>query len=113
MVNEVVQLRGVSGRRFWVTLSVSLIDLDQQPHLLAVANDITELRELNDRLRYQASHDELTDRYNRREFDRRLAQAITQVDRGGPPAALMYADLDQLKLINDTRSEEHTSELQS
>src|SRR3546814_4743088 len=83
MVNEVVQLRGVSGRRFWVTLSVSLIDLDQQPHLLAVANDITELRELNDRLSYQASHDELTDLYNRREFERRL------------------------------RSEEHTSELQS
>lgn len=102
MVNEVVQLRGVSGRRFWVTLSVSLIDLDQQPHLLAVANDITELRELNDRLSYQASHDELTDLYNRREFERRLAQAITQVDRGGPPAALMYADLDQFKLINDT-----------
>src|SRR3546814_19036650 len=60
------------------------------------------LRELNDRLSYQASHDELTDLYNRREFERRLAQAITQVDRGGPPAALMYADLDQFKLINDT-----------
>jgi len=102
IVNEIVQLHGVSGRRIWVTLSVSLIDLDQQPHLLAVANDITELRELNDRLSYQASHDELTDLYNRREFERRLALAITQVDRGGPPAALMYADLDQFKLINDT-----------
>jgi len=102
LVNEVVQLQGVSGRRLWVTLSVSLIELDQQPHLIAVANDITELRELNDRLGYQASHDELTDLYNRREFERRLAQAITLVDRGGPPAALMYADLDQFKLINDT-----------
>ncbi len=102
IVNEVVQLKGVSGRRFWVTLSVSLIEIDQQPHLIAVANDITELRELNDRLSYQASHDELTDLYNRREFERRLALAITQVDRGGPPAALMYADLDQFKLINDT-----------
>lgn len=102
MVNEVVQLHGISGRRLWVTLSVSLIELDQQPHLLAVANDITTLRELNDRLSYQASHDELTDLYNRREFERRLALAITQVDRGGPPAALMYADLDQFKLINDT-----------
>src|SRR3546814_7098353 len=70
------------------------------------------LRELNDRLSYQASHDELTDLYNRREFERRLAQAITQVDRGGPPAALMYADLDQFKLINDTSGHAAGDQLQ-
>jgi len=102
MVNESVRLVAASGVAFWATLSVSLIELDHQPHLLAVANDISDLRELNERLAYQASHDELTNLYNRREFERRLTQVIARVDQGGPAAALMYTDLDQFKLINDT-----------
>lgn len=102
MVNESVQLVSHGGAKFWATLSVSLIEFDHRPHLLAVANDITDLRELNERLAYQASHDELTNLYNRREFERRLAATIVKVDRGGTAAALMYADLDQFKLINDT-----------
>ncbi len=102
MVTESVRFTTAGGVKFWVTLSVSLIDLDDRPHLLAVANDISDLRELNERLAYQASHDELTNLYNRREFERRLAAVITQVDQGGSSAALMYADLDQFKLINDT-----------
>lgn len=102
LVNESVRLVTGGGLKFWVTLSVSLIELDHRPHLLAVANDISDLRELNERLAYQASHDELTNLYNRREFERRLASVIAQVDQGGSSAALMYADLDQFKLINDT-----------
>ncbi|MBB5016119.1 bifunctional diguanylate cyclase/phosphodiesterase [Rehaibacterium terrae] len=100
--SQPLQLRGADGRPFWATVSVSVIELGGQPHLLVVANDITELRELNDRLSYQASHDALTDLYNRREFERRLEEAIAAVDAGGPSAALLYVDLDQFKLINDT-----------
>ena len=87
---------------FWATLSVSPIELDGSPHLLAVANDITELRDLNEMLAYQAAHDPLTGLYNRREFGRRLDAAIASVDAGGPPCALLYFDLDQFKIINDT-----------
>lgn len=102
MVNESVRMVTANGEKFWATLSVSLIELEHRPHLLAVANDISDLRELNERLAYQASHDELTSLYNRREFERRLAKTIAQVDQGGSSAALMYADLDQFKVINDT-----------
>ncbi|MBC7655779.1 MAG: EAL domain-containing protein, partial [Frankiaceae bacterium] len=72
------------------------------PHLLAVANDITELRDLNEMLFYQAAHDPLTGLYNRREFGRRLDAALERVDAGGPSSALLYFDLDQFKIINDT-----------
>ena len=44
----------------------------------------------------------LTNLYNRREFERRLDGAIDSLDAGGPPCALLYLDLDQFKLINDT-----------
>jgi diguanylate cyclase (GGDEF)-like protein len=70
--------------------------------LLLVASDISEQRQLTELLTYQASHDALTELYNRREFERRVERAIARVAAGGPPFALLYIDLDQFKLINDT-----------
>lgn len=102
LTGQNVRLRDARGESFWASLSVSRIDLGGEPHLLAVASDVSELRELNERLSYQASHDALTDLYNRREFERRLDVAIDEADRGGAVAALLYIDLDQFKLINDT-----------
>ncbi|MCX7043468.1 MAG: EAL domain-containing protein [Gammaproteobacteria bacterium] len=102
MRNIALRFAGEKFSPFWATLSVSRIDLDGSPHLLAVANDITELRDLNEMLFYQAAHDPLTGLYNRREFGRRLDAALERVDSGGPPSALLYFDLDQFKIINDT-----------
>ncbi|MFH1598651.1 MAG: EAL domain-containing protein [Pseudomonadota bacterium] len=102
IINESAQLHGPEQLPFWATLSVSNIDLGDEAHLLAVANDITELRVLSEELSYQAKHDSLTSLYNRREFERRLDAAITSLDAGGPAWALLYMDLDQFKLINDT-----------
>ena len=102
ILNESARLQVPGQESFWATLSVSRIMLGEQPHLLAVANDITELRVLSEELSYQASHDSLTSLYNRREFERRLIAAIAAQDAGAPPGALLYLDLDQFKLINDT-----------
>lgn len=100
--NLQTRMRAADGTGFWATLSLSRIDVDGQPHLLTVASDSTELRELTEQLRHQASHDTLTDLYNRREFGHRLDAAIARAGSGGPHAALIYLDLDQFKLINDT-----------
>ena len=97
-----IQCRGKGYPPFWATLSVSQIELDGHPHLLAVANDITELRDLNEMLSYQATHDSLTGLHNRREFGRRLDLVINRIDAGGPASALLYFDVDQFKIINDT-----------
>lgn len=102
ILSETALLRGANEAPFWSTLSVSTIRLGEVSHLLAVANDITELRVLSEELSYQASHDSLTGLYNRREFERRLDGAIAELDDGGPDWALLYMDLDQFKLINDT-----------
>jgi diguanylate cyclase (GGDEF)-like protein len=100
--NMTVRCSGPGHAPFWATVSVSPIELDERPHLLAVATDVTELRDLNEMLSYQASHDSLTGLANRREFGRRLDLAIERVNTGGPASALLYFDLDQFKIINDT-----------
>lgn len=95
-------LCSANGDRFWATLSITRVDLNGRSMLLMVASDISEQRQLTELLSYQASHDALTELYNRREFERRVERALASVAAGAPPAALLYIDLDQFKLINDT-----------
>ncbi len=70
-----------------------------------------ELREAENRrahkqaeqaIRHMAYHDALTDLVNRREFEHRLEQAITSAKERELEHALLYLDLDQFKIINDT-----------
>ena len=100
--NTEVVLHGVDGERFWASVSVSRVMLDARAQLLMVASDISEQRQLTEMLSYQASHDPLTALYNRREFERRIERALVAVAAGAPPGALLYIDLDQFKLLNDT-----------
>lgn len=88
--------------RFWASISISRVRLDGSDKLLMVATDITEQRELTELLGHQASHDALTELYNRREFERRLQHVLDGMRVGAPMAVLLYIDLDQFKLINDT-----------
>ncbi len=66
--------------------------------VLIVCEDVTEMVELTEKLEYEASHDPLTGLLNRREFDRRL----TAVAESDAQAAVLYIDVDQFKIINDT-----------
>jgi diguanylate cyclase (GGDEF)-like protein len=56
----------------------------------------------NRQLAYQASHDSLTGLINRREFECRVERAIQNAKAQASTHALLYLDLDQFKLINDT-----------
>lgn len=53
-------------------------------------------------LEYMAYHDSLTDLVNRREFERRLMRALEDTHNGDGDHVLLYLDLDQFKIINDT-----------
>jgi diguanylate cyclase (GGDEF)-like protein len=103
-----VELAGADGRRFWATLSLSRIDLEGEPHILAVASDITELRALTEQLRHQATHDSLTGLANRRLLDRELGAAV---DRAGTRPALVLLDLDRFREVNDTLGHDRGDEL--
>ena len=65
-------------------------------------HDVTELRGFARQLSYQATHDALTGLVNRREFERRLDDAIASARRGDSTHVLCYIDLDRFKTVNDT-----------
>ncbi len=84
--------------------SISPIEhADKSNHgYVIVFRDVGESRELARQLEHRATHDDLTGLYNRREFEIRLQAAIDQVQKTGCPSVLMFLDLDQFKIVNDT-----------
>jgi diguanylate cyclase (GGDEF)-like protein/PAS domain S-box-containing protein len=95
-------LVSLGGDRFWVSTSIARVRVGDEERMLMVASDISEQRQLTEMLSYQASHDNLTELYNRREFERHVRRSLQQAGVAGSRSALLYIDLDQFKLINDT-----------
>ncbi len=87
-----------------VEISVSPLRLDggDVAGVVMVLHDISELRGLTRQMTYQASHDALTGLVNRREFERRLQEALDSAQAGDVTHALAYLDLDRFKAVNDT-----------
>jgi diguanylate cyclase (GGDEF)-like protein/PAS domain S-box-containing protein len=98
-------LHGPDGRRCAVECAVAPIALPDGSvaGAVLVLHDVTEAKRLLRRLGFEASHDALTGLVNRREFEARLQRAIEHACQpGGAPCALLYLDLDQFKVVNDT-----------
>ncbi|MEC4020618.1 putative bifunctional diguanylate cyclase/phosphodiesterase [Streptomyces sp. H27-D2] len=91
------------GSALWTNLTVSLLrDAAGIPqYQLALMEDITERRLLNERLRYEATHDALTGLPNRTMFFERLDEALDP-DRGASHFGVCYLDLDGFKAVNDS-----------
>ena len=102
-LSVVKRYRRKDGKRIWGQVSVSLIAAgpDEVQYAVVQIQDITEARELSERLSYQATHDGLTDLVNRQEFERRLDRIIESQIEENSEHVLCYFDLDQFKVIND------------
>ena len=70
--------------------------------VVLVLHDVRREREYASQLSYQASHDALTGLINRREFEHRLSAALASARDLGRTHAMLYLDLDQFKIVNDT-----------
>jgi diguanylate cyclase (GGDEF)-like protein/PAS domain S-box-containing protein len=64
--------------------------------------DVTERKELEERLRHQAFHDGLTSLANRVLFNERLEHALIRAVRGDCPVTVLIIDLDDFKAVNDS-----------
>ncbi|MFL6709834.1 MAG: EAL domain-containing protein, partial [Massilia sp.] len=99
-------VRSRSGASFTVGYSCAPLhigDTGRPDGAVAIIHDVTESKILLDDLSHLASHDSLTGLLNRREFGLRLQRTLDRV-RNEPRhgAALLYMDLDQFKIVNDT-----------
>ncbi len=70
--------------------------------VVLVLRDVTEVRDLINKISHQATHDALTGLLNRDEFQRRLRFATTTAVSDDTRHTLMYLDLDKFKVVNDT-----------
>ena len=68
-----------------------------------VSKEITELKLLEQRMQALSTRDELTGLYNRRGFAGLAEHRFKVAGRQGGGVTLLFADLDNLKTINDTR----------
>jgi len=75
---------------------------DQMLGAVIVFHDETEARKLAQEITYQASHDVLTGLVNRREFEQRLERLLSTAQENRISHCLLYMDLDQFKIVNDT-----------
>jgi len=75
-------------------------------HFVAVKQNITERKLLEERIQHLAFYDPLTNLPNRRLLNDRLAHAIASNKRTGCHGAVIFLDLDNFKPLNDTYGHE-------
>ncbi|MCU1349553.1 MAG: sensor-containing diguanylate cyclase/phosphodiesterase, partial [Acidobacteria bacterium] len=92
------------GSALWVLENVSLVDeFGGEPEMLeGTIIDITDRRTAQSQIEYQAYHDVLTGLPNRLLFRDRIGIALAHARRTRRAVAVMFLDLDQFKLVNDT-----------
>jgi diguanylate cyclase (GGDEF)-like protein/PAS domain S-box-containing protein len=92
-----------NGEPFWVDLEVSPVwDHERKlTHWVAVGRDITERKTAEEKIQYLAFYDPLTRLPNRQLLLDRLQRALSDHDHPRE-GALMFIDLDNFKVLNDT-----------
>jgi diguanylate cyclase (GGDEF)-like protein len=99
-------LRATAASGEAVFLNVRVLHDDACGHLLLIGHDVTASQMTERRLRYMATHDPLTGLANRSALEDRLEQAVARARRTGEAFALVLADLDGFKKINDSLGHE-------
>jgi len=101
-VYEVRAARRLGGFR-WVQVRVTnLLEDPAVAGLVCNFSDISERREMTERLRYFAYNDPLTGLPNRVAFLERLEQAVARARRHETSLAVLFIDLDEFKEVNDS-----------
>lgn len=90
------------GASFPIELSVTESDLQGSHAFIATIRDVTTRKANEEIIRYQATHDALTDLPNRSVFDANLEDCLEMAARTGERLAVLFLDLDRFKMVNDT-----------
>lgn len=99
-----IKNRRKNGEDFWIKIYLAAVydDSNVITHYVVIYEDITDSRQLSQKLSYQATHDDLTGLINRAEFENRLTALVEDARHRNSEHTLCFLDLDQFKVINDT-----------
>jgi diguanylate cyclase (GGDEF)-like protein/PAS domain S-box-containing protein len=97
------EVRRGDGSVRWAEVNVSIVAVSAPSNVVAVAmvRDVTERKAVDDRLRYAATHDQVTSLPNRTEFVHHLEGLIARRRAGAANYAVLFIDLDDFKVAND------------
>ena len=93
-----------SGELYTIELKLDAVRdrLDEITHFVGVFSDITYRKKAEQDLRRMANYDQLTGLPNRSLFQDRLKHAIALSDRNSKELILLFIDLDNFKIVNDS-----------
>ncbi|HEV2606737.1 MAG TPA: EAL domain-containing protein, partial [Xanthomonadaceae bacterium] len=92
------------GERFWNDFHIAPVRdaAGELTHYVSIQSDVTERQHILEQLAYRATFDELTGLPNRQLLFDRLQQGIRNADMQGRGIGVLFVDLDEFKLINDS-----------
>jgi diguanylate cyclase (GGDEF)-like protein/PAS domain S-box-containing protein len=100
------EIRGLrkDGSEFWFSISAQRKQNDKSAEKFIHGSvfDISPRKKSDMSLAYIATHDALTGIYTRQEFENRLRDALHQAQTQQTELTLLYIDIDQFKVVNDT-----------
>ncbi len=86
----------------WLTINSVLDEHGQVSNYVAIFSDISAIKSSQRKIEYMATHDELTGLPNRGLLMDRLKHGLSQARRQNHKLAVMFVDLDNFKVINDS-----------
>jgi diguanylate cyclase (GGDEF)-like protein len=97
-----------------VQMAARCLDLHADPAVEGIVvsmRDVTDQRRMEAELTFQAFYDDLTGLPNRALFRDRLGQAVARARRSGGIVGVLFVDLDDFKIVNDTMGHDSGDEL--
>ncbi len=100
-----------NGIQAWIRIRTRAIDYKDAPHNLITLEDISVAKAAEDQLRYAALHNPLSGLPNRDLFSAELQQSLHRARRNQSQVAVLFIDLDGLRMINNSMGHQAGDEL--
>ena len=96
------------GKAFWNQISITPIrnESGKLTHFVEIHRDVTQIRQMAERLAFESRHDDLTGLPNRRSLESHLDRVLARAMRQGTSVAVGVLDLNNFKPINDDHGHE-------